>query len=67
MDLASFDEVRRLENKLGADRLVQALLGAEPGWISDRSWEFWRERLTFATGRVLPDSPPQRSFDAGQP
>jgi hypothetical protein len=66
MDLASFDEVRRLEKTIGADRLIQALLGAEPGWISERSWEFWRGRLAFATGRVLPGQPPQRSFDAGQ-
>lgn len=65
MDLASFADVRRLETALGAHRLAQALLQAEPGWLSDRSWEFWRGRLSLATGRPLPESPPQRSFDAG--
>jgi hypothetical protein len=65
MDLASFDDERRLEKILGAHRLVEAMLGAEPGWISERSWEFWRGRLTRATGAAIPDAPPRRSFDAG--
>lgn len=66
MDLAPFDEVRHLERTLGADQLAQAMLEAEPGWISERSWEFWRGRLMHATGRALPEAPPRRSFDAGQ-
>lgn len=66
MDLASFDDVRQLEKALGSHRLVEAMLSAEPGWISERSWEFWRGRLTLATGRAMPEAPPRRSFDAGQ-
>jgi hypothetical protein len=66
MDLASFDDVRRLEKTLGLDRLAVAMLKAEPGWISERSWEFWRGRLALATGRAMPDAPPRRTFDAGQ-
>ena len=66
MDLASFDDVRRLEKALGPDRLAKAMLEAEPGWISERSWEFWRGRLVLATGRTIPDAPPRRSFDARQ-
>jgi hypothetical protein len=66
MDLASFDDVRRLEMTLGPRRLAKAMLEAEPGWISERSWEFWRGRLALATGRVMPEAPPRRSFDAGQ-
>jgi hypothetical protein len=65
-DLASFDDVRHLEKVLGPYRLVEAMLKAEPGWISERSWEFWRGRLALATGRAMPDAPPRRSFDAGQ-
>jgi hypothetical protein len=65
MDLASFDEVRRLETTLGPGRLVEAMLSAEPGWISERSWEFWRGRLVRATGEGIPETPPRRSFDAG--
>lgn len=64
MDLASFEDVRRLEIALGPHRLADAMLTAEPGWFSERSWEFWRGRLALATGRTIPDNPPRRSFDA---
>ena len=64
MNLAPFEIVLRLERELGSDCLAEALLGAEPGWISDRSWEFWRGRLVLATGRAIPEEPPRRSFDA---
>lgn len=66
MNLASFDDVRRLEKTLGPYRLAEAMFEAEPGWIDERSWEFWRGRLALATGRAIPDAPPRRSFDAGQ-
>lgn len=65
MNLAGFADVRRLESALGAARLADAMLAAEPGWLNDRSWEFWRGRLALATGRTIPDEPPRRSFDAG--
>jgi hypothetical protein len=63
MEYASFDDVRRLENEVGPDRLVDVMLNAAPGWLSDRSWEFWRGRLTHATGRAIPDEPPRRTFE----
>lgn len=65
MSMAGFDEVRRLEQVIGCDRLAEIMLGAEPGWIDERSWEFWRGRLTRATGRRIPDEAPVRAFDAG--
>jgi hypothetical protein len=65
MKLAAFGDVRHLERTLGQNRLVEAMLEAEPGWFDERSWEFWRGRLSFATGRSIPMTPPQRSFDAG--
>jgi hypothetical protein len=65
MDLASFEDIVRLEAELGPDRLVDAMLGAEPGWISERSWELWRGRLSRA-GRHIPEAPPRRAFDAAQ-
>lgn len=40
MDMASFEEARQLEATLGPECLVEVMLQAEPGWISDRSWEF---------------------------
>lgn len=65
MRFASFQDVQNLETVLGSDRLTDALLAAEPGWFDARSWEFWRGRLSFATGRPIPLTPPRRSFDAG--
>lgn len=65
MSFANYDEVRRLETVLGPDALVEVMLAAKPGWIDPRSWEFWRGRLQRATGRSIPDIPPQRKFDAG--
>jgi hypothetical protein len=65
MCMAGFEEVRRLEQMLGYDRLAETMLQAEPGWIDERSWEFWRGRLMRATGRLIPSEAPARSFDAG--
>jgi hypothetical protein len=64
MDLGSFEDMRRLEKLLDPDRLATVMLSAEPGWISERSWEFWRGRF-FAVGKAIPDAPPRRHFDAG--
>src|SRR5690348_9943807 len=33
MNFASFEDVLRLENILGADQLVDAMLKAQPGWL----------------------------------
>jgi hypothetical protein len=65
MSLASFNEVRRLETIIGPSRLADVMLRAEAGWISDRSWEFWRGRLGRTAGKAIPEAPPRRTFDAG--
>jgi len=65
MSMAGFEEMRRLEQMLGHDRLAETMLQAEPGWIDERSWEFWRGRLMRATTCTIPDAAPLRSFDAG--
>jgi hypothetical protein len=52
---------------LGPDVLTDVMLEAQPGWIDPRSWELWRGRLQRATGRPIPDEPPQRMFDADDP
>jgi antitoxin HicB len=54
MDLAMFEDMRCLEKTLGPSRLAETMLKAAPGWISDRSWKFWRGRLTLATGKAIP-------------
>lgn len=63
MNLAAFEDVLRLETVLGADQLIDVMLKVEPGWIEERSWDFWRGRLVLATGRAIPEMPPRRSFD----
>ena len=65
MSLAGFEDIRLLERVFGQDLLVETMLSAEPGWIDERSWEFWRGRLTHATGRKIPDECPRRQFDVG--
>jgi len=64
MDLATFVDIRRLETVVGGDRLIEVMRRAQPGWLSERSWELWRGRLSLATGQVLPEEPPRRSLHA---
>jgi hypothetical protein len=64
MSLGSFEDVWRLEAVVGPHFLADVMLKAEPGWINERSWEFWRGRLQLASGRAIPEAPPRRSFDA---
>jgi hypothetical protein len=67
MNLGTYDDILLLEQAVGRIRLVQIMLHAEPGWISDRSWEFWRGRLSFATGAAIPNKAPRRAFDGAVP
>jgi hypothetical protein len=67
MNLATYDDILLLEQTVGRARLVEIMLHAEPGWFSDRSWEFWRGRLSFATGLAIPNEAPRRVFHAAMP
>jgi hypothetical protein len=67
MNLGTYDDILLLEQTVGRARLTEIMLHAEPGWISDRSWEFWRGRLSFATGVAIPNKAPRRAFDAAMP
>jgi hypothetical protein len=62
MNLGTYDDILVLEQTIGQSRLVEIMLRAAPGWISDRSWEFWRGRLSLATAAAIPDKAPRRSF-----
>jgi hypothetical protein len=64
MNFGTFDDIVVLEQTVGRSRLVEVMLRAEPGWFSDRSWEFWRGRLSLAAGGTLPEEAPRRSFHA---
>ena len=67
MNLATYDDILLLEQTVGRPRLVEIMLHAEPGWINDRSWEFWRGRLSLATGAAIPNGTPRRAFHAAMP
>jgi hypothetical protein len=62
MNLGTYDDTLLLEQTVGRARLVEIMLRAEPGWIDDRSWEFWRGRLSYAAGTAIPDKAPRRAF-----
>jgi hypothetical protein len=64
MNLGTYDDILLLEEAVGRARLVEVMRHAEPGWINDRSWEFWRGRLSFTTGTMIPHEAPRRKFDA---
>jgi hypothetical protein len=64
MNFGTFDDIRRLEQALGVHRLAEVMRRAEPGWFSDRSWEFWRGRLSRRLGEAMPEKAPRRSFHA---
>jgi hypothetical protein len=62
MNLATYDDILLLEQTVGRARLVEIMLHAEPGWLNERSWEFWRGRLSFATEAAIPNEAPRRTF-----
>jgi len=64
MNFGTFDDIRRLETTLGFHRLADVMRRAEPGWIGDRSWEFWRGRLSRALDQAMLEEAPRRSFRA---
>ena len=64
MNLGTYDDILLLEETVGRGRLLDVMLQAQPGWFNDRSWEFWRGRLSFATGAAIPREAPRRIFDA---
>lgn len=63
MNVGTYDDIQQLEAATGRARLADVVLHAEPGWFSDRSWEFWRGRLSLAIGAAIPERAPQRAFD----
>jgi hypothetical protein len=64
MDIGSYEDILRLEAMLGRERLADVMRHAQPGWISARSWDFWRGRLRAQAGLEVPERPPRRTFYA---
>jgi len=64
MNVGTYDDIRRLERAFDADALRRVMLQAQPGWISERSWDFWRGRLRLRGDPAISQAPPRRSFGA---
>jgi hypothetical protein len=64
MNLGTYEDLLLLEQTFGRAHLANVMLHAEPGRINERSWEFWRGRLSLATDIAIPVGPPRRLFDA---
>jgi len=64
INFGAYDDIRRLEAALSPQELRAVMLRAQPGWIGERSWEFWRGRLAVAGAGPIPAAPPRRRFDA---
>jgi hypothetical protein len=62
LNLGTFEDVRRLEGAYAPQALRGVMLRAQPGWISPRSWSFWRARLAQRGCAPLPQAPPRRAF-----
>jgi hypothetical protein len=64
MSIGTWDDIRRLEAAYNPDEIRDVMLRAQPGWISDKSWELRRGRLGAHGAGAIPQAPPRRSFYA---
>jgi hypothetical protein len=62
MRLGTYDDILRLEGIADADVLAEVMRTSAPGWFDDRSWDFWRGRLSFSGQQGIPKQRPQRTF-----
>jgi hypothetical protein len=63
MHLGTYDDIRQLERLLGHATLATVMRQSQPGWFDNRSWDFWRGRLTHAGETGILTAPPKRTFD----
>jgi hypothetical protein len=64
MNFGTYEDIRHLEAAYAPEELRAVMLRAQPGWIGERSWEFWRGRLALAGVGPIPVAPPRRTFNA---
>jgi hypothetical protein len=62
MRLGAYDDILRLEAIVEPDVLAEVMLGSAPGWFDDRSWNFWRGRLSVSGRSDIPERRPKRTF-----
>ena len=62
MDIGDYSDVQALDALIGDAGFRLAFSCAATGWLSDRSWAYWRLRLGL-TDQEAPVSPPRRRFE----
>jgi hypothetical protein len=62
MRLGTYDDILRLEDIVEPAVLADVMLHSAPGWFDDRSWDFWRGRLSVAGRSDIPERRPRRTF-----
>jgi hypothetical protein len=60
MDIGDHDDVERLSNLVGEDRLRDVIAHAEAGQFRPRSWAYWHYRLGLAEVEQVPEMPRRR-------
>jgi hypothetical protein len=62
MRLGSYDDILILEDVVGAPILAEVMRTSAAGWFDDRSWSFWRGRLSHGGEADIPEHAPKRTF-----
>ena len=62
MRCGSYDDIRKLESVVTPDVLATVMMDSAPGWFDDRSWDFWRGRLSRSGVKDIHEHRPQRTF-----
>lgn len=66
MRLGSYEDILSLETIAGSHVLAEAMRNSAAGWFDDRSWDFWRGRLSHSGIRDIPEQRPKRTFAHAQ-
>lgn len=63
MNIGDYDDVCRMIDIVGNDRLLYVLQHAEAGQFDERSWSYWNYRLTNIKLGEVPPMPVRRFHD----
>ncbi len=63
MNIATWEDVRRMEKIVSQKYLAGILKNAQPGWFSPRKWNFWHYRIGLVHWPVdIPPVPIRRFY-----
>jgi len=66
MRFGTYDDIRKMESIVHPDVLAEVMRASAPGWFDDRSWSFWRGRLSLWGASAIPEQRPVRIFAHAQ-